>query len=74
MLSERDIEVKDFSEAIPDLSAKMSAIGSALMTYGYQNVVLESEQCKGFGLVLIEVREDLDKIWKALYGDGRLPR
>lgn len=70
MIRPEDIESKDFSEAIPDIAAKIHAIVGSLMTYGYsEDSVMESEHCKGFGLFLGEIEDDLIKISNALYGD-----
>lgn len=71
MISPENIERRDFSDAIPDIAAKIVAIGSALLTYGESEWPdLESDQCKGFGLMLCEIEDDLLTIGKALYDDG----
>ena len=70
MIDPKEIESKDFSDAIPDMMRKLSAISGALMAHGLsEDAAMEQDNCTGFALFLEEIEADLFTIFKALYRD-----
>ncbi|MBL6978172.1 MAG: hypothetical protein ISR61_04425 [Desulfobacteraceae bacterium] len=59
---------KDFSEELPGLASKLRAIATGLMNTGFLDETIESDQAKGFGLILQDISIDLQTINEALHG------
>lgn len=74
MIPQLSIENKDFDQELLDISMKLDALGTSLLNIGYAmmqdnaNIVLEDGFCKGYGLFIFELSEDLLEIHKGLYG------
>ena len=56
MVEKHDIEMRDFSIALPEMAAKVKAIATAMINNAYStDYNFEEEDCLGFGSVLAEV-------------------
>lgn len=71
MIHPSDIESKDFSIVLPELSLKLGAISSALIVAEEFNTMTcySSENVTGFGLIIRDIMDDLEIVNKALYPD-----
>lgn len=69
MMSQRDIQVKDFSISMGCLVNKLHAICSALICSEGQDHNYHEKDLVGFGLILQDIGDDLSQIYSALYDD-----
>jgi len=67
MISEDEIERKDFGFVLPDISLKLVAVSQALRGDWKEVDPIDKEALHGFGIILEDVKEDIDTIHEALY-------